>query len=87
MLKSTPDGLTADTAIISKKTVEELVESAGSKARRLFLSPNGFYREHSLTLKGKYHCIADLLFDWLEFSFTLQVWSNPNQSNRRSAVE
>ena len=43
-----------------------------------------------LHCKGKYHCTADLLFDWLEFSYfgyveldsDLQVWSNPNQSNR-----
>ena len=36
------------------------------------------------------HCTADLLFDWLGFSCfacvelerDLQVWSNPNQSNR-----
>ena len=42
--------------------------------------------------KGKYHCMADLLFDWfgfscfsfLELDTDLQVWSNPNQSNRWS---
>ena len=40
--------------------------------------------------KGKYHYMADLLFDWLRFSCfdcveldrDLQVWKNPNQSNR-----
>ena len=41
------------------------------------------------------HCTADLQFDWLGFSWfdcveldrDLQVWLNPNQSNRRSAVQ
>ena len=45
--------------------------------------------------KGKYHSMTDLLFDWLGFSCfayveldrALQVWSNPNQSNRGSAVQ
>ena len=45
--------------------------------------------------KGKYHCMTNLLFDWLGFSYfacveldrDLQVWSNPNQSNRRSAMQ
>ena len=48
-----------------------------------------------LLCKGKYHCMTDLLFDWLGFSYfayvdldrDLQVWSNPNQSNRRSAKQ
>ena len=34
--------------------------------------------------KGKY-CMDDLLFDW--FGFSLLVRPNPNQSNRRSAVQ
>ena len=46
-----------------------------------------------LLRKGKYHCMTDLLFDWLGFSCFayieldrgIQVWSNLNQSNRRSA--
>ena len=45
--------------------------------------------------KGKYHCTADLLFDWLGFgqtsksdnSFNSTKQLNPNQSNRRSAVQ
>ena len=48
-----------------------------------------------LLCKGKYNCTADLLFDWLWFSCfdyvkldrDLPVWSNPNQSNRRSVVQ
>ena len=48
-----------------------------------------------LLCKGKYYCTADLLLDWLEFCCfayieldkDLQVWSNPNQSNRRWAVQ
>ena len=47
-----------------------------------------------LLRKGKYHCTADLLFDWLGFSCfayveldrDLQVWSNPIESNR-SAIQ
>ena len=45
--------------------------------------------------KGKYHCTTDLLFDYFGFSSfayveldrDFQVWSNPNQSNRRSVVQ
>ena len=48
-----------------------------------------------LPRKGKYHCIADLLFDWLgfscfayvEFDTDIQIWLNPNESNRRSPVQ
>ena len=43
-----------------------------------------------LLLKGKYHCATDLLFDWfacVELDRDLKVWWNPNQSNRRSAVQ
>ena len=44
--------------------------------------------------KGKYHCLADLLFVWFGFNQTFKSVSNsiqskqlnPNQSNRRSAV-
>ena len=44
--------------------------------------------------KGKYHCTAALLFDWLGFRCLgyvelyrdFQVWSNPNQSNWRSVI-
>ena len=46
-------------------------------------------------LKGKYHCTADLLFDWCRFSCFVElklktdllVLPNPNRSNRRSAIE
>ena len=45
--------------------------------------------------KGKYHCTADLLFDQLGFgqssksvySFNSTKQLNPNQSNRRSAIQ
>ena len=48
-----------------------------------------------LLCKGKYHCTADLLFDQLGFlqtsksvySFNSTKQLNPNQSNRRSAVQ
>ena len=48
-----------------------------------------------LLSKGNYHCMADLLFDFLGFSYfgcveldrDLKVLSNPNQSNRRSGVQ
>ena len=51
-------------------------------------------REYSLR-KGKYHCMADLLFDQSGFGQTSKsVYSfnstkelNPNQSNRRSAIQ
>ena len=50
--------------------------------------------QRTLTL-GKYHCAADLLFILFEFrhfahvdlASALLVWSNPNQSNRRLAVQ
>ena len=50
-------------------------------------------REHQL--KGKYHCMADLLFilfifscfSYVEMASALLVWLNPNQSNRRSAEQ
>ena len=45
--------------------------------------------------KLKYYCMADLQFDWLRFicfrcvelDRHFQVWSNPNQSNRSSAIQ
>ena len=40
--------------------------------------------------KGKYQCTAGLMFNLLtynELTTDLLVWSNPNQSNRRSAVQ
>ena len=48
-----------------------------------------------LLWKGKYHCTAVYLFYFFGFSFfayvewtmDLLVWSNPNLSNRRSAVQ
>ena len=48
-----------------------------------------------LLRKGKYQCTADLLFDKFglscfanaELDKDLQVWLNPNQSNKRSAVQ
>ena len=48
-----------------------------------------------LLCKRKYHCMDDLLFDWLGFSCFVElklqtdllVWPNPNRSNRRSAVQ
>ena len=48
-----------------------------------------------LLCKGKYHCTADLLFDRLGFgqrsksvySFNSTKQLNPNQSNRRSAIQ
>ena len=45
-------------------------------------------REHSL--KGKYHLSANLLFIGFVFNCFARaslVWLNPNQSNRRSAVQ
>ena len=60
-----------------------------------FVLPNEKTENTHVLHKGNYHCTADLLFDWLGFSCfanveldrDLQVWSNPNQSNRRSAVQ
>ena len=48
-----------------------------------------------LLCKGKYHCSADLLLDWFGFgltsksveSFNATKQLNPNQSNRRSAIQ
>ena len=48
-----------------------------------------------LLCKGKYQCMADFLFDSFGFSCfvvfkrstDLLVWPNPNQSNKRSAVQ
>ena len=45
--------------------------------------------------KEKFHCTADLLLYWLGFSCfayveldrDLQVWLNPDQPNRRSAIQ
>ena len=50
-------------------------------------------REH--WLKGKYNCMADLLFilfgfscfAYVEWTTILLVWSNPNQSSRSSGVQ
>ena len=55
----------------------------------------GWPENTHLLRKGKYHSMADLLFDWLGFSCFacieldryLQVWLNPNQSNRKSAAQ
>ena len=52
-------------------------------------------REHSLTSLKEVSLYGWPLFDWLGFSWfayveldrDLQVWSNPNQSNMRSAVQ
>ena len=48
-----------------------------------------------LQCTGKYHCTSDLLFyrcgfssfAYVELAICLLLWSNPNQSNRRSAVQ
>ena len=48
-----------------------------------------------LLCKGKYHCMTDLLFDWFGFDRTCKCLSNstqpnqmnPNQSNRRLAMQ
>ena len=48
-----------------------------------------------LLRKGKYHCMTDLLFDWFGFDRTCKCLSNstqpnqmnPNQSNRRLAMQ
>ena len=54
------------------------------------------YAENThLLCKGKYHCTADLLFDWFGFSCFVElklwtdllVWPNPNRSKRTSAVQ
>ena len=58
----------------------------------LLLNNHFQFREYSL--KGVYCCTADLLFILfalrcfanVEWTTVLLVWSNPNQSNRRSAV-
>ena len=61
--------------------------------------PYNYLRDNTenthLLWKGKYHCLADLLFDRLGFgqtsksvySFNSTKQLNPNQSNRRSAVQ
>ena len=72
------------------------VSMPGTNAEKLFAITYdwiGWSREHQLC-KGKYHCLADLLFDWFGFDLTcksLSNWTkakqlNPNRSNRRSAV-
>ena len=71
-----------------KTTFREWVRIAVDKAME---QP---YNTHLLR-KGKHHCMADLLFNWLGFSCFacveldryLQLWLNPNQSNRRSAIQ
>ena len=35
-----------------------------------------YCREYSLTCKGKYHCTADLLFEYLEFDLTSKAVAN-----------
>ena len=54
---------------------------------------NNLSREYYLT-EGKYHCTDDLLilfgfscFAYVELATDLLVWSYPNLSNRRSAVQ
>ena len=50
---------------------------------------------YGLLHKGKYHCMVDLLcilfgltcFAYVELATALLVWSIPNQSNMRSAVQ
>ena len=47
-----------------------------------------------IKLKGKYHCTANLLFilfvfsciGYIELATKFIVWSNPNQTNKRSAM-
>ena len=43
--------------------------------------------ENTLFVRGKYHCMADLMFDWFVFDQTCKSLSgkqlNPNQSNKR----
>ena len=36
--------------------------------------------------RGKYHCMADLLFIMFGWTRALLVWPNPNQSNMRSNI-
>ena len=51
--------------------------------------------QRTLTYRGKDHCTTDLLFilfgfscfAFVELAIPLLVWSNPNQSNRMSAVQ
>ena len=58
---------------------------------KVFTSPENTH----LLCKGKYHCTADLQFDWFGFDQTCTSLSNstlakqldPNQSNRRSAIQ
>ena len=77
-----------------------LIELCPTKTRlctgRRLIGPNeNPNQENTLLLcKGKYHCTTDLLFHMFRFSrfahvestTDLLVWSNPNQSNRKSAV-
>ena len=71
-----------------KTTFREWVRIAVDKAME---QPDNTH----LLRKGKHHCMADLLFNWLGFSCFacveldryLQLWLNPNQSNRRSAIQ
>ena len=58
------------------------------------ISPNLVTLSH-LLCEGNDHCMADLLFDWFGFDQTCKSQSNstqakqlnPNQSNRRSAIQ
>ena len=51
--------------------------------------------QRTLSIGGKYDCTADLLFVLfglssfaiVELATAFLVWSNPNQSNRRSAMQ
>ena len=65
--------------------MQKIVNNIGS----LFIYTITLSENTHLLLNGKYHCMADLLFDCLGFSCfasvelarDLQVWSNQNQSN------
>ena len=71
-----------------KTTFREWVRIAVDKAME---QPDNTH----LIRKGKHHCMANLLFNWIGFSCfacveldrDLQLWLNPNQSNRRSAIQ
>ena len=72
------------------KSVEQLVGRNGDTWQDMCMQVTSIYYLN----QGKYHFTSDLLFILFTFSYiadgklkiALIVWSNPNKSNRRSAV-
>ena len=66
-----------------------------NRSRFIDASTNDSAEDTHFLHKGKYHCMADIFFDWFGFEQICKSLSNstqakqlnPNRSNRRPAIE